>query len=104
MKHISDRVAVLYLGRVVEIGAKRELYANPLHPYTKALLSAIPTVNFDEPKQLVPLQGELPNPMNPPIGCVFHTRCPYVMEKCRLERPTLQQINAQQQVACFLHE
>ncbi len=104
VKHISDRVAVLYLGRVVEIGTKRELYANPLHPYTKALLSAIPTVNFDEPKQLVPLQGELPSPMNPPIGCVFHTRCPYVMEKCRLERPTLQQINAQQQVACFLHE
>jgi peptide/nickel transport system ATP-binding protein/oligopeptide transport system ATP-binding protein len=104
VKHISDRVAVLYIGRVVELGAKKELYANPLHPYTKALLSAIPTVNFDEPKQLVALQGELPSPMNPPIGCVFHTRCPFVMEKCRLERPTLQQINTHQQVACFLYD
>ncbi len=90
VKHISDRVAVLYLGRVVEIGTKKELYAQPLHPYTKALLSAIPVVNFDEPKQVMPLQGELPSPMNPPIGCVFHTRCPCVMEKCHQQRPTLQ--------------
>lgn len=104
VKHISDRVAVLYLGRIVELGTKTELYANPLHPYTQALLSAIPVVNFDKPKQVVPLQGELPSPMNPPIGCVFHTRCPFAMEQCRLERPALQQQNAQQQVACFLYE
>lgn len=104
VKHISDRVAVLYLGRVVEIGTKKELYAQPLHPYTKALLSAIPVVKFDEPKQVMPLQGELPSPMNPPIGCVFHTRCPCVMKKCHQERPTLQEINEQQRVACFLYD
>ncbi|MFY0517889.1 ABC transporter ATP-binding protein [Lysinibacillus sp. UGB7] len=104
VKHISDRVAVLYLGRVVEIGTKKELYAQPLHPYTQALLSAIPVVDFDEPKQVIPLQGELPSPMNPPVGCVFHTRCPFVMEKCQQKRPTLQDINEQQRVACFLYD
>lgn len=102
VKHISDRVAVLYLGRVVEIGSKKELFEQPLHPYTKALLSAIPVVNFDNPREIVPLQGELPSPIDPPIGCVFHTRCPFVMEKCRQVRPTLEQINDKQQVACFL--
>ncbi|MEX3746866.1 ABC transporter ATP-binding protein [Lysinibacillus xylanilyticus] len=103
VKHISDRVAVLYLGRVVEIGTKKELFAKPLHPYTQALLSAIPVVNFDKPKQEIPLQGELPNPMNPPIGCVFHTRCPFVMERCHQERPVLQEKNKDQRVACLLH-
>ncbi|WP_324727682.1 dipeptide ABC transporter ATP-binding protein [Lysinibacillus fusiformis] len=104
VKHISDRVAVLYLGRVVEIGTKKELYAHPLHPYTQALLSAIPVVNFDESKQEVLLQGELPSPINPPIGCVFHTRCPHVMERCWQERPKLQEENANQRVACFLYD
>jgi len=104
VKHISDRVAVLYLGRVVEIGEKKELYENPLHPYTKALLSAIPVINFDHPKQEIPLQGELPSPMNPPVGCVFHTRCPYVMDRCRQERPVLQEENKHQRVACFLYD
>lgn len=104
VKHISDRVAVLYLGRIVEIGTKKELYANPLHPYTQALLSAIPVVNFDEPKQAIPLQGELPSPMNPPVGCVFHTRCPFVMEKCHQVRPTMQEMNEHQRVACFLYD
>ncbi len=104
VKHISDRVAVLYLGRIVEIGTKKELYANPLHPYTQALLSAIPVVNFDEPKQAIPLQGELPSPMNPPVGCVFHTRCPFVMGKCHQVRPTMQEMNEHQRVACFLYD
>lgn len=104
VKHISDRVAVLYLGRIVEIGTKNELYANPLHPYTQALLSAIPVVSFDEPKPTIPLQGELPSPMNPPVGCVFHTRCPFVMEKCLQVRPTMQEINEHQRVACFLYD
>lgn len=103
VKHISDRVAVLYLGRIVEIGTKKELYGNPLHPYTQALLSAIPVVNFDEPKQAIPLQGELPSPMNPPVGCVFHTRCPFVMGKCHQLRPTMQEMNEHQRVACFLY-
>jgi len=104
VKHISDRVAVLYLGRVVEIGTKKELYANPLHPYTQALLSAIPVINFNQPKQEIPLQGELPSPMNPPVGCAFHTRCPYVMNRCHQERPVLQEKNNHQRVACFLYE
>ncbi|MFJ7737718.1 ABC transporter ATP-binding protein [Lysinibacillus sp. NPDC097287] len=104
VKHISDRVAVLYLGRIVEIGSKKELFANPLHPYTQALLSAIPVVNFDEPKEAIPLQGELPSPMNPPVGCVFHTRCPFVMEKCHQDRPIIQYMNENQRVACFLYE
>lgn len=104
VKHISDRVAVLYLGRIVEIGTKNELYANPLHPYTQALLSAIPVVSFDAPKPTIPLQGELPSPMNPPVGCVFHTRCPFVMEKCLQVRPTMQEINEHQRVACFLYD
>ncbi|XKO56941.1 ABC transporter ATP-binding protein [Lysinibacillus fusiformis] len=104
VKHISDRVAVLYLGRVVEIGTKKGLYAHPLHPYTQALLSAIPVVHFDEPKQEILLQGELPSPINPPVGCVFHTRCPYVMERCQHERPKLQENNANQRVACFLYD
>ncbi len=104
VKHISDRVAVLYLGRVVEIGTKKELYAHPLHPYTQALLSAIPVVHFDETKQEILLQGELPSPINPPVGCVFHTRCPYVMERCQHERPKLQENNANQRVACFLYD
>lgn len=102
VKHISDRVAVLYLGRVVEIATKKELFEQPLHPYTKALLSAIPVVNFDNPREIVPLQGELPSPTNPPVGCVFHTRCPFVMEKCHQVRPTLERVNEKQQVACFL--
>lgn len=104
VKHISDRVAVLYLGRIVEIGTRNELYANPLHPYTQALLSAIPVVSFDAPKPTIPLQGELPSPMNPPVGCVFHTRCPFVMEKCLQVRPTMQEINEHQRVACFLYD
>lgn len=104
VKHISDRVAVLYLGRVVEIGTKKELYAHPLHPYTQALLSAIPVVHFDEPKQEILLKGELPSPINPPVGCVFHTRCPYVLERCQQERPKLQEKNANQRVACFLYD
>ncbi|MEK4700009.1 dipeptide ABC transporter ATP-binding protein [Solibacillus sp. FSL R7-0668] len=104
VKHISDRVAVLYLGRIVELGTKNELYANPLHPYTQALLSAIPVVSFDAPKPTIPLQGELPSPMNPPVGCVFHTRCPFVMEKCLQVRPTMQEINEHQRVSCFLYD
>lgn len=104
VKHISDRVAVMYLGRIVEIATKDSLYANPLHPYTKALLSAIPVVNFDEKREEISISGELPSPTNPPVGCAFHTRCPFAMEKCKNERPQLKEINDNQQVACFLQE
>lgn len=104
IKHISDRVAVMYLGRIVEMGSKDALYENPLHPYTKALLSAIPVVNFEEKREEIPISGELPSPVDPPIGCAFHTRCPFAMERCRRERPQLKDINDKQQVACFLYE
>ncbi|WP_067725959.1 ABC transporter ATP-binding protein [Oceanobacillus damuensis] len=104
IKHISDRVAVMYLGRIVEIASKDSLYANPLHPYTKALLSAIPVVNFDQKREEIPITGELPSPVNPPVGCAFHQRCPFAMEKCKQERPQLKEINEQQQVACFLYD
>ncbi|WP_249870518.1 ABC transporter ATP-binding protein [Oceanobacillus saliphilus] len=104
IKHISDRVAVMYLGRIVEIATKDSLYANPLHPYTKALLSAIPVVNFDQKREEIPITGELPSPVDPPVGCAFHQRCPFAMEKCKQNRPLLKEVNDQQQVACFLYE
>ena len=104
VKHISDRVAVMYLGRIVEIATKESLYENPLHPYTKALLSAIPVVNFEEKREEIPISGELPSNTNPPVGCAFHTRCPFAMEKCKNERPLLKVVNHNQQVACFLHD
>lgn len=104
IKHISDRVAVMYLGRIVEIGTKDALYENPLHPYTKALLSAIPVVNFEKKREQIELYGELPSPVDPPVGCAFHTRCPFAMERCRQERPQLKNRNDDQQVACFLYE
>ncbi|HWI47380.1 MAG TPA: dipeptide ABC transporter ATP-binding protein [Rummeliibacillus sp.] len=102
VKHISDRVGVMYLGRIVEIGTKKDIYENPLHPYTKALLSAIPVVNFAGKKQAIQLTGEPPSPANPPTGCAFHPRCPYVMERCKIERPNLVQMEDRQQVACHL--
>lgn len=103
VKHISDRVAVMYLGNIVEIGEKENIFATPKHPYTQALLQAIPVVDFTKKRETIPLKGDLPNPMNPPIGCVFHTRCPYVMPKCEQLKPLLQGSEAQQ-VACFLYE
>ncbi|RLL43803.1 dipeptide ABC transporter ATP-binding protein [Oceanobacillus piezotolerans] len=104
IKHISDRIAVMYLGRIVEMGTKDALYENPLHPYTKALLSAIPVVNFEKKREEIEITGELPSPVDPPIGCAFHTRCPFAMDRCRHERPQLKNRNEAQQVACFLYE
>ncbi len=103
VKHISDRVAVMYLGNIVEIGEKEKIFATPRHPYTNALLHAIPVVDFTKKRETIPLKGDLPNPINPPIGCVFHTRCPHVMPKCQQKKPLLQGTDAQQ-VACFLYE
>ncbi|MBR3120619.1 dipeptide ABC transporter ATP-binding protein [Oceanobacillus profundus] len=104
IKHISDRVAVMYLGRIVEIGTKESIYKNPLHPYTKALLSSIPVVDFENKREEIMISGELPSPVDPPVGCAFHTRCPFAMDICREKRPQLQDINAEQQVACFLYK
>ena len=102
--HISHRVAVMYLGRIVEIAEKRELFADPRHPYTQALLASVPIAD-PKARRLTPLiDGDVPSPINPPSGCAFHTRCRYVMDRCRLERPTLKEAGAQHQVACFLNE
>ena len=102
--HISHRVAVMYLGRVVEIADKAELFANPRHPYTQALLASVPVAD-PKAKRLAPMiEGDVPSPINPPSGCAFHTRCKYVMERCKLERPPLVAIDSQHQVACFLND
>ncbi len=88
VEYISDRVAVMYLGKIAEVAPARELYQKPLHPYTKALLSAIPVPDPTvDHSQRIYLEGDLPNPANPPSGCRFHTRCPYVIDKCRQEIP-----------------
>jgi oligopeptide/dipeptide ABC transporter ATP-binding protein len=102
--HISHRVAVMYLGRIVEIADKTELFANPRHPYTQALLASVPVANPKAKRLTALLQGDVPSPINPPSGCAFHTRCPYVMERCRLETPRLADVSGQHQVACFLNE
>jgi len=102
--HISHRVAVMYLGRIVEIADKTKLFANPRHPYTQALLASVPVAD-PRAKRLVPvIDGDVPSPINPPSGCAFHTRCRYVMDRCRIERPELADVGAQHQVACFLNE
>ncbi|SHK88819.1 peptide/nickel transport system ATP-binding protein/oligopeptide transport system ATP-binding protein [Bradyrhizobium lablabi] len=102
--HISHRVAVMYLGRIVEIAEKRELFANPRHPYTQALLASVPVAN-PKTRRLAPLiDGDVPSPINPPPGCAFHTRCRYAMERCRVETPGLADVGAQHQVACWLNE
>lgn len=87
VKHVSDRIAVMYLGNLVELAECEELYQNPRHPYTQALLSSIPIPDPDVKIERVPLKGELPSPMNPPEGCRFHTRCKYAEERCKKERP-----------------
>lgn len=87
VKHISHRVAVMYLGQIVELAAVDELFANPQHPYTQALLAAVPIPDPDEPVGPLPLTGELPSPLNPPSGCRFHTRCPYAVEGCSSQTP-----------------
>ena len=101
--HISHRVAVMYLGRIVEIADKTALFANPRHPYPQALLASVPVAD-PRAKRLVPLiDGDVPSPINPPSGCAFHTRCRYAMERCKVERPELADVGGQHQVACFLN-
>ena len=102
VKYISDRIAVMYLGRIVEIAEKNELYNNPQHPYTKALLSAIPIPDVDNKMKREILTGDVPSPLNPPSGCYFHTRCKYATERCKTECPAVHDVGNGHMVACHL--
>ncbi|BBK39646.1 peptide ABC transporter ATP-binding protein [Allostella sp. ATCC 35155] len=103
VRHISDRVAVMYLGRIVEIGPKEIVYGRPLHPYTEALLAAAPVPRPGRPRVRAAVRGEIPSAMSPPPGCPFHPRCPLAVERCRSERPLLRPID-DRMVACHLAE
>lgn len=103
VKHISNRVGVMYLGRMVEVADKDRLYASPKHPYTEALFSAVPVADPDAVKERIILKGDVPSPSNPPAGCTFHTRCPKAMDICKVERPKLLKIEEEHLVACHLH-
>ena len=103
VEHISDKVGVMYLGRMVEFGSTEKLFSRPHHPYTEALLSAVPVADPDVHNERIPLQGEIPNPANPPSGCYFHERCRYCQEKCAREVPELREVDGVQ-VACHFAE
>ena len=98
--HVSDYVAVMYLGTLVEVAPKTELFRQPKHPYTKALLSAIPSLDPDDDRKAQRLVGEIPSPTDPPPGCLFHTRCPHATERCRRDVPELDDGNGGPRVAC----
>ena len=102
VEHICNRIVVMYLGRIVESAVDTELYSNPLHPYTEALISAVPEPNPKKKQQRIILEGDVPSPINPPSGCHFHTRCPYGREECDSIIPELRDIGNQHYVACHL--
>ena len=102
VEHISHRIAVMYLGRIVEHTDKKTLFTRPLHPYTESLLLAVPVPDPKIKREKRVLQGDVPSPINPPSGCHFHTRCPYAVERCRVESPALREVKPGQWVACHL--
>ncbi|RLQ97531.1 ABC transporter ATP-binding protein [Falsibacillus albus] len=104
VKHMSDRIGVMYLGNLVEISDKNDIYSEPLHPYTQALISAIPEADPKRKKERIVLQGDVPSPVNPPTGCPFHTRCPMAKEDCSKVKPTLKEVKPGHSVACILYD
>lgn len=104
VKHMSDRIGVMYLGNMMEIASNKDLYAEPLHPYTQALISAIPEPNPTLRKDRIVLKGDVPSPANPPTGCPFHTRCPMAMDICSQKKPPLKEVRPGHFVACVLYE
>jgi len=103
-KHMSDRIAVMYLGKLVELADSEKLIDNPLHPYTQALIAAIPIPDPTAKKAEVKIKGEIPSPINPPPGCRFHPRCPYVFDRCKVEEPKLKEVEPGHFVACHLYD
>ncbi len=102
VEHISHRIAVMYLGRIVEYADKATIFTNPKHPYTIALLSAVPVPDPSLKREKLVIEGDVPSPVNPPSGCHFHTRCPYAEERCRMETPALRELGSGHVVACHL--
>jgi oligopeptide/dipeptide ABC transporter ATP-binding protein len=102
--HVSDRIAVMYLGKIAELADRAELLNHPLHPYTEALLSAIPVPDPHQQRSRISLTGEVPSPVAPPPGCRFNTRCPRVMPRCRVEEPELRSRAVDHQIACHLYD
>jgi peptide/nickel transport system ATP-binding protein/oligopeptide transport system ATP-binding protein len=104
VEHISDRVAVMYLGKMVELTTRSQLFRNPLHPYTQALMSAIPIPDPKIKRERVILKGDVPSPLNPPKGCRFHPRCPMAKDICAVEEPKFKEVSPDHWVACWLHD
>jgi peptide/nickel transport system ATP-binding protein len=104
VEHMTHRVAVMYLGKIVEVGRKRQIFTAPKHPYTEALLSAVPIPEPGASRKRIILKGDVPSPINPPNGCRFHTRCPRVFDRCRTEEPALREIEVGHLAACHLNE
>ena len=104
VRYVSDRIAVMYLGHIVEVAPADELFSNPKHPYTQALLSAVPEADPHLKKEKIELKGDIPSPIDPPAGCPFHTRCPVARDDCKYAEPVYTDINAEHKVACLLYE
>src|SRR5262249_26239485 len=104
VEHMTHRVAGMYLGKIVELAPKERIFAAPKHPYTEALLSALPMPQPGAARRRIILKGDVPSPINPPRGCRFHTRCPYAFDRCRVEEPELRSMQDGRLVACHLHD